>query len=60
MNPKQIGPDWVVMDGEKRLAGPFQTNAEAWRWIDRQFGSPISPSEKKTEWIASKILGGAA
>ena len=22
----------------------FETNAAAWRWIDRQEGSPISPS----------------
>jgi hypothetical protein len=32
--------------------------AEAWRWIDRHQGEPISPAEKKSDWIASKILGG--
>ena len=57
MTPKQIGAEWFVTRGAYQLAGPFPTNAEAWRWIDRQSGSPISPSEKKTEWIASEMLG---
>jgi hypothetical protein len=39
---------------------PFKTMAEAWRWIDRHEGEPISPAEKKTDWIVGKILGGAA
>jgi hypothetical protein len=26
---------WVVVDDE-RYAGPFETNGEAWRWIDRE------------------------
>lgn len=40
------------------LAGPFETQAEAWRWIDRHSGEPISPAEKKSDWIVGKILGG--
>jgi hypothetical protein len=24
-----------VMDGAARVAGPFATNSEAWRWIDQ-------------------------
>jgi hypothetical protein len=32
----------------------FTTNAAAWRWIDRQQGSPISRAEVVSDWIASK------
>jgi hypothetical protein len=32
----------------------FATHAEAWRWIDRQTGSPISRAETVSDWIASK------
>ena len=42
------------------LIYPFDTQAEAWRWIDRHEGDPISPAEKKSDWIVGKILGGAA
>jgi hypothetical protein len=26
---------WVVVVGDDRRAGPFETHSEAWRWIDR-------------------------
>jgi hypothetical protein len=26
---------WVVEVDDERWAGPFATNSEAWRWIDR-------------------------
>jgi hypothetical protein len=32
----------------------FETNAAAWRWIDRQEGDPISRSEVVSDWIAAK------
>jgi hypothetical protein len=32
----------------------FETNAAAWRWIDRQEGTPISRAEAVSDWIASK------
>lgn len=44
--------------GAVDIAGPFATMAEAWRWIDRRVDEPINPAEKKSDWIASKILGG--
>ncbi|TJU87603.1 MAG: hypothetical protein E5Y15_08355 [Mesorhizobium sp.] len=47
---------FVVVDGDKVLAGPFPTNAEAWRASDRMDGSPVSPAEKRADWIATKIL----
>lgn len=46
--------------GKADIVGPFATMAEAWRWIDRHEGEAISPAEKKSDWIAGKILGGAA
>lgn len=63
MTPKQIGDEWFVhyrLCHEDLVAGPFKTNCEAWRWIDRFTGQPISPAEKKSEWIAAKIIGGGA
>lgn len=42
------------------VAGPFATLAEAWRWIDRHEGDPVSRSEKVSEFIWSKGLGGCA
>ncbi|AZO23847.1 hypothetical protein EJ070_26305 [Mesorhizobium sp. M1E.F.Ca.ET.045.02.1.1] len=45
----------VVAAGEM-LAGPFPTNAEAWRVLDRLEGQPISPAEKRADWISNKIL----
>ncbi|TPM33720.1 hypothetical protein FJ955_02980 [Mesorhizobium sp. B2-2-2] len=38
------------------MAGPFATNAEAWRAADRLEGSPISPAEKRADWVSNKIL----
>ncbi|RWO68953.1 MAG: hypothetical protein EOS17_16795 [Mesorhizobium sp.] len=47
---------WLVISHGETLAGPFPTNAEAWRAADRIEGSPISPSEKRADWISNKIL----
>lgn len=51
---------YCVMNGASIVAGPFNTNSDAWRALDRLEGDPINPAEKKSEWIASKIIGGAA
>ncbi|RWH55452.1 hypothetical protein [Mesorhizobium sp.] len=40
----------------RTLAGPFPTNAEAWRAADRLENSPVSPAEKRADWISNKIL----
>lgn len=50
------GGGWVVISRGETLAGPFPTNAEAWRAADRLEGSPISPAEKRADWITTKIL----
>ncbi|SHF60362.1 hypothetical protein SAMN02745157_2520 [Kaistia soli DSM 19436] len=34
---------WQVTSAGAVLAGPFPTMAEAWRWIDRYEGEPITP-----------------
>lgn len=50
----------VVDDGSpndrRTLAGPFPTNAEAWRAADRLADSPVSTAENRADWISSKIL----
>lgn len=38
--------------------GPFTTSAEAWRRVDRLEGSPISPAEKRSDYVVDKILKG--
>lgn len=52
---------FVVIEGHspndsRMVAGPFPTNAEAWRALDRLEGEPISPAEKRADWISTKIL----
>lgn len=47
---------WIIISREKILAGPFLTNAEAWRAADRLEGEPTSPAENRADWIANKIL----
>lgn len=52
---------WGVYCGPKGkpdVAGPFKTNAEAWRWMDRQEGEPVSRSEKTSEWVFQKMASG--
>ncbi|MER9533019.1 hypothetical protein NKI89_24880 [Mesorhizobium sp. M0309] len=50
----------VVQDnspnGRRTLAGPYPTSAQAWRAADRLEGEPISPAEKRADWISNKIL----
>lgn len=58
MTPALIGEEWFVTCGAERIAGPFKTNGEAWRWIDRQEGEPVSRSEKTTEWVFGQMAKG--
>lgn len=44
--------------GKVAIAGPFATNAEAWRWIDQRNGSPKSKSEHRAEQLFGKRAGG--
>ncbi len=56
----QRAPDgtWSIYAGTAFVEGGFATSAEAWRRVDRLEGSPISPAEKRSDYIADKILKG--
>lgn len=48
----QTDAGWVVQAPDLRIvAGPFTTNAEAWRALDRIERQPASPQEEKTDWL---------
>lgn len=49
---------WVVANREAMLAGPFDTSSEAWRWIDRHDGEPISKGESTAQWLWDKTARG--
>jgi hypothetical protein len=49
------GVHHVADDDGKVIAGPFESNAAAWRWIDRRSGEPISRKEATSSWFMSKI-----
>lgn len=46
--------NWGVQDDGLLIASGFRTNAEAWRWIDRHQGEPVSKAEDTADWIAQK------
>jgi hypothetical protein len=50
------GNDWHVIDGNGRVIQVFANNAEAWRWIDRQDGTPISRREVVSDWLFHKDI----
>lgn len=41
---------WAVIYCGEIVAGPFDSNAQAWRALDRMTGDPISRSEKVADW----------
>jgi hypothetical protein len=47
-----------VIEGKHVLAGPFETHAEAWRWIDRHDGQAISPHENRSQWSWNMYVQG--
>jgi hypothetical protein len=51
----EIEEAWHVADGAgATIAGPFKSNAEAWRYFDRQSGDPVSRGEAVSSWIMSR------
>jgi hypothetical protein len=46
----EIAGPWHVVEGATVLH-VAEPNALAWRWIDRREGSPVSRSEKVSEWL---------
>jgi hypothetical protein len=59
ITPVEENGQWSVTNGASTMAGPFETHAQAWRWIDRQTGSPISRAEHVSDWIVRKEAGHA-
>lgn len=48
----RIDAGWIVQASDGSIAaGPFPTNAEAWRALDRIERQPVSPQEKRTDWM---------
>jgi hypothetical protein len=35
MTADEINGQWFVVRNSKPIAGPFQDNGQAWRWIDQ-------------------------
>jgi hypothetical protein len=55
MNVMSITGGHVVVDHAGTiLAGPFPTNAAAWRALDRMQGDPISLPEKRVHGFGSR------
>jgi hypothetical protein len=49
---KDENGDWRV--GEM----VFQTNAQAWRYIDKANNEPVSRVQDVSDWVATKIANG--
>jgi len=48
----QIDQGWIVQCARgAMLTGPFATNGEAWRALDRLERQPISPQEKLVDFL---------
>lgn len=48
---------WWVVDGKKKLAGPFDTNAAAFKWLDRHDRMAQMDEEKRLRratWFANQ------
>jgi hypothetical protein len=48
---------WDVMSHGAGLLASFGTNAEAWRYVDRCGGEPISKSEQRSEFVWQMATG---
>lgn len=54
----QIDEGWIVQCARgAMLAGPFASNGEAWRALDRLERKPVSPAEDKVDWMWSMFTG---
>jgi hypothetical protein len=47
---------WIVVAGKRLLAGPFDSSAGAWRWIERQSGEAVSKAEERADWFFRETL----
>lgn len=55
---QQDGNWHVVTDGQLAVAGPFRTNADAWRWLDRNTseGGGEGDHAGRQDWSISQWL----
>jgi hypothetical protein len=53
---KTENSEWVVTDLNSVVAGPFKTNSEAWRAMDRITGDVVSKSESTSQWLWNKAV----
>lgn len=51
---KQTTGYFVVGQNGEPIDGPFESNAQAWRRIDRLLDEPTSPKEKAVDWMWSQ------
>ena len=54
----KIKGEWWVVDiaNKKRVAGPFENNARAWRQIDKILHEPHNRKEDAHDWSVSQYL----
>jgi hypothetical protein len=55
MNIIEVDGKWQVVEGE-RVLHVAETNAEAWRWLDRRAGEPVSRSEKVSGGCSTPVF----
>jgi hypothetical protein len=48
---------WWLVEGERRQ-GPYGSNAEAWRALDRMEGQPLNRAESVTDWRLQREMRG--
>ena len=48
--------NWGIIENGVLIVSGLRTNADAWRWIDRQIGDPISRSEKVSEFVWDRMV----
>ena len=47
---RSISGPWAVVSDTGELV-KFACNADAWRWIDREAGSPLSPAQARSAYL---------
>lgn len=48
-----------VLSGDTVVA-KLESNAAAWRWLDRRTNEHLSPKERTTDWSVSQYLKSSA
>ena len=56
MTVREISGGWYVVEGDDVVAGPFETNAEAWRRLDRCLNEPHNAKEYRHDWASMRFF----